>query len=36
MEHRAWLRMMAALRDLAPMRKRLAALYRQQPPNEVL
>jgi len=36
MEHRAWLRMMAALRDLAPMRKRLAALCRQQPPpNEV-
>lgn len=31
MEHRAWLRMIAALRDLGPMRKRLAALARTQP-----
>lgn len=32
MEHRAWLRMVAALRDLPELRKRLAALTRLLPP----
>lgn len=32
MEHRAWLRMVAATRDLGGMRKRLAALTRKTPP----
>lgn len=33
MEHRAWLRMVAAMRDLTSMRRRLAALTRIMPPD---
>lgn len=32
MEHRAWLRMVAAMRDLPALRKRLSALTRMSPP----